>query len=85
MKNAKHLRFKCPLDCVDCALEGYALIEPPAEKIHGTEGILMAKFRCAFFGGKIDDVFIHSFPEDKLQKLLEEREKILKILEQTSY
>lgn len=75
--------MKCPVDCVDCALEGFAIIEPPAEKLQGTEGILVAKFRCCWLA-KAGDVSIHSFPKDKLEELLKMREKILKTVEETT-
>ena len=77
--------MKCPFDCVDCALAGFAVIEPPAEKLLGIENHLIANFRCIWLGEKIGDVSIHSFPKDKLEELLEMREKILKTLEKTRY
>ena len=77
----RNLRMKCPFDCVDCALNGYAMIEPPAQEIQGTERILVANFLCIWLSGKIGEMFIHSFPEDKLEQLLLEREKILKVMD----
>lgn len=73
----RNLRMKCPFDCVFCALKGFAIIEPPAEKLQGTEGIFVANFICPCAG----NVSIHPFPKDKLEELLEMREKILKNLE----
>ena len=72
--------MKCPSDCVNCALKGHAFIEPPAQKNQGTEGILFANFKC-LTGAKIGDVSMHSFPENRLEQLLIEREKILNIME----
>ena len=67
--------MKCPFDCVNCALAGFAVMEPPAEKLPGIENHLIANFRCIWLGEKIGDVSMHSFPEDKLKELLEMREK----------